>query len=360
MILDRYLTREIAKPMLLGIGLLVLIYTGYSSALKLSQAADGLVQAPIVARLIFLNTLVALEVLLPTALYLSIVATLGRLYRDSEMAALNAAGIGEARILVAVIKFSLLIALIVALLSVFGRPWAYQQSYALESRAAAEFDINRIEPGQFLELQNNSYVLYAEGIDKHRSVLTGVFMETDENGKSRVIYAREATLPTGLTDTPRTVEFIDGYGYLLDQAGSRDIILKFKSLTMHLQEDPKTESRRRKAIPTRQLGLSEKPKDIAEYQWRFSTPVATLLLAMLAVPLSRSAPRQNRYARLSVAILVYIVLFNLTSMARNWLEQGKVGALPGLWWVYALAFMLFVLMFYWPRIRQMRHRHVRA
>ena len=344
--------------MLLGIGLLVLIFAGYSAAVKMTEATSGLLQPSTVARLIFLNTLIALEVLLPTALYLSIVATLGRLYRDSEMAALNAAGIGEPRILAAIIKFSIIIALIVAVISIFGRPWAYQQSYQLEAEATAEFDINHIEPGQFLELQDNTYVLFAEGVDKERERLTGVFMQSDEPGKSKVIYAQEASMPETEPGASRSVEFTNGYGYLLDRTGAKDVVLKFKSLVMHLQDDARTESRKRKAIPTAQLGRSDKPKEIAEYQWRLSTPVATLLLAMLAVPLSRSAPRENRYARFVVAILVYIALFNLASMARNWLEQGKVGALPGLWWVYVLAFIVFLTVFFWPKLKLIGSSHV--
>ena len=342
--------------MLLGIGLLVLIFAGYSSAVKLTDAT-GLLQPATVAKLIFLNTLVALEVLLPTALYLSIVATLGRLYRDSEMAALNAAGIGEPRILMAVLKFSIFIALIVAVISIFGRPWAYQQSYQLEAEAAAEFNINQIEPGKFLELQDNTYVLFAKGVDKANDKLTGVFMQTGEPGKSRIIYAQEAHMPQADPDIPKSVKFTNGYGYLLDRTGANDVVLKFKSLVLHLKEDARTESRKRKAIPTAQLRLSDKPKEIAEYQWRLSTPVATLLLAMLAVPLSRKAPRENRYGGFALAILVYIALFNLASMARNWLEQEKIGALPGIWWVYMLAFLLFLVLFYWPYLKRFGSNH---
>ncbi len=342
--------------MLLGIGLLVLIFAGYSSAVKLTDAT-GLLQPATVAKLIFLNTLVALEVLLPTALYLSIVATLGRLYRDSEMAALNAAGIGEPRILMAVLKFSIFIALIVAVISIFGRPWAYQQSYQLEAEAAAEFNINQIEPGKFLELQDNTYVLFANGVDKANDKLTGVFMQTGEPEKSRIIYAQEAHMPQADPGIPKSVKFTNGYGYLLDRTGANDVVLKFKSLVLHLKEDARTESRKRKAIPTAQLRLSDKPKEIAEYQWRLSTPVATLLLAMLAVPLSRKAPRENRYGGFALAILVYIALFNLASMARNWLEQEKIGALPGIWWVYMLAFLLFLVLFYWPYLKRFGSNH---
>lgn len=338
--------------MLLGIGLLVMIFAGFTAARKLAQVNDGLLQPAVVAQLIGLNTLISLEVLLPTALYLSIVSTMGRLYRDSEITALSATGISEPRILISILKFSLFIALIVAIISLFGRPWAYQRSYQLEAEAAMEFDINRIKPGKFLQFQSNTYVLFAQGIDPARSRLTGVFLEIDEPGKSKVIYAREASMLTNSTENSRVVEFVDGYGYLLDHSGTNDVILKFQSLRLHLPEDAKTASRKRKAISTRLLVHSDQPKEIAEYQWRLSTPVATLLLAMLAVPLSRSTPRKNRYTRLIMACIVYAVFFNLANVARNWLEQEIIGPMPGLWWVYGLALLFFLILFFWPQIKQ--------
>jgi len=74
-ILSRHITAEIVKPMLLGIALLVVVFTGYSFAVKLSQAANGVLPLPVVVRLIGLNSLIAMEILLPTALYLSIIST---------------------------------------------------------------------------------------------------------------------------------------------------------------------------------------------------------------------------------------------------------------------------------------------
>ncbi len=349
MILERYLIREILRPMLLGVGLLVLVFAGYTTAVKLAQAADGLLQPAMVTRLIALNTLIALEVLLPTALYLSIIASLGRLYRDSEIAALTAAGFSELKVLKAVLQLALAVAAVVAVISLFGRPWAYLQTYRLEAEAAAKFDVKRLEPGQFFELQDNRYVLYAAGVDREQSRLTDVFMQSDQSGKSEVIYARTAFLPEAAPGEPRTLTFLDGYAYLLDQKGSEDRVLKFHRLALDLGEDARAAARKRKAESTAQLAASRRPKDIAEFQWRTSTPLATLLLAMLAVPLSRSAPRESRHSGFIVAILVYILFFNLSGIARNWVEQGRVGALPGLWWVYALAFLLWAALMFAPR-----------
>ena len=55
MVLGRYITTEISKPMFLGIALLVVVFTGYTFAVKLSEAAHGAIPLSVVARLIGLK-----------------------------------------------------------------------------------------------------------------------------------------------------------------------------------------------------------------------------------------------------------------------------------------------------------------
>lgn len=342
MVLSRYITAEIAKPMFLGIMLLVIVFTGYTFAIKLSEAANGVIPLSVVARLIGLKSVITLEVLLPTALYLSIIAALSRFHRDSEMAAINAAGIGEPRILRSVIILSVLIAVIVGAISLFARPWAYRQSYQIEAEARAEFDIRKIEPGQFIELQDSKYVLYARHVEKDKGRLQGVFLQSERGAKIQLIYAQEAFLPPVRAGERRSFEFVNGYNYLLDRLGSQDTTLKFKQMTVYIPAENRDKKYRRRAEPSINLYRSDAPKDIAEFQWRLSTPFATVLLSVLAVPLSRSAPRQGRHHSFILAILVYVGLFNLTGVARNWVEDGKVQSFPGIWWIYLIPLLLFI------------------
>lgn len=352
MVLTRYITAEIVRPLFLGVGLLIIIFTGYSSAVKLAEAAQGMIDIQVIARLIGLNTIVALEVLLPTALYLSIIAALTRFYRDSEMAAMNAAGVGEKHIIRSIARLSLLIAVVVGVISTYGRPWAYRESYRLEAEAKAEFDIRKIAPGQFIELQDSKYVLHAANVDQKSGRLQEVFMQTELGEKIQVVFAEEAYLPPVRFGEQRKFELFKGYGYLLDRSDGKDTTLHYKELIIHIPEEELDKSYRRKAEATATLFKSDAPKDIAEFQWRVSTPLATMMLALLAVPLSRSAPRQGRHGGFFVAILVYVGLFNIISIARNWVEDGTVGRFPGLWWAYLLPALLFAALIaapYWAR-----------
>jgi lipopolysaccharide export system permease protein len=76
------------------------------------------------------------------------------------------------------------------------------------------------------------------------------------------------------------------------------------------------------------------------------------------VPLSRSQPRQGRYGRLAVGLLVFIIYFNLLSAGKAWIEKGSMPVAAGLWWVHALmlmfAFGLLSVQNGW--LRRLRHR----
>ena len=120
----------------------------------------------------------------------------------------------------------------------------------------------------------------------------------------------------------------------MDNRKKQDITLRFKELALDLPLGEVQANYRRKAVSTGDLAVSRLPKDIAEFQWRMSTPVATLLLALTAVPLARSTPRESRFRIFIVAIALYVGVFSMASVARTWVEQGTIGSLPGLWGVH--------------------------
>lgn len=91
-----------------------------------------------------------------------------------------------------------------------------------------------------------------------------------------------------------------------------------------------------------QLRESKLLTDKAEIQWRISIPLAALLLALLAVPLSYTSPRQGRFAKIAVAILVYIPYANLLVLMRKWISAGTIPAWVGLWPVHLLVLLLIV------------------
>ena len=95
-----------------------------------------------------------------------------------------------------------------------------------------------------------------------------------------------------------------------------------------------------RARPVSQLWASNGLEEIAELQWRLSVPLSTLILGLLAVPLSRAQPREGRYGRLAIGMLVFIIYLNMLSAAKAWIEQGTISPVLGLWWVHGSVALL--------------------
>jgi lipopolysaccharide export system permease protein len=354
MIIDRYLYREILRPFALGLGLLIVVFVGFSLARQLAFAAAGQIDLVTALRLVALNTLVTLEILLPSALFFSVLAALGKLYHDAEMTSLFASGVSPLRVLGAVFKLAAVFAVITAILSIEGRPWAYRESYRLEAQAAAEFDLRKMATGEFVTMGNSDYVFIADGLDLERGRHESVFLQKihSDGERSELIFAEAAALPTLNPEEPFTAQFFHGFHYLLDNRATLDVTTEFETLTIRLPATEAQERYRRKAESTSALAASQAPKDIAEYQWRLTTPLATLLLALIATPLARSHPRESRSRGFFIAIGAYIGVFSLTSMVKTWIEQERIGALPGLWGSYAVLAVVLVLLMYPPRLRR--------
>ncbi|MCP5128025.1 MAG: LPS export ABC transporter permease LptF [Pseudomonadales bacterium] len=354
MIIDRHISLEILRPFVLGFGLLVLVFVGFSAARQLSAAAAGQIEMLTAFKLVGLNTLVTMEILMPSAFFFSVLSAIGRLYRDSEMSALYAAGVSRARIIEAVLKLALVIAVLTGIISVFGRPWAYRTSYELESRAAAEFDLKKIATGEFVNMSGSDYIFIATDLDLEHGRHVGVFLQKtyEKAGRTEIIIAEAAELPVLNPGQAMQAEFFNGYNYLLDLRKTQDVTLKFDNLIVRLDNQEAQAQYRRKAETTINLARSDEPRDIAEFQWRVTTPLATVLLALMAVPLARSAPRESRMRNVLIAVGIYIGLFAMTGLVRTAIEQGRLGEIPGLWGAYALELALLVVLVSQPWMRR--------
>jgi len=335
-IIDRYVLREIVKPLGGVCAVLVAIFVGYTLARYLTDAVDGVLPARTVFLLVLLRTAVAIEVLLPVTLFLSVVMGLGRLHTDYEMIALSASGVHPGRVTKVVLVLAGLTAVVAAGLSLFVRPWAYDESYRLRALAATEVDVARLEAGRFYERRRGDHVVFAERYDRTSGRMEGVFVHEADDDTVRVTYARQAFERIDPLTARRVLVALDGRNYRIRLGEGRDRILQFERVELPLKEEEVTPEYRRKAARTAELARSNDRSDLAELQWRLTVPVSTVLLALLGVPLSRTAPHRGRNARFGAAVLVYAAYYNAKVLAKTLVGNGTVGLVPGILWVDAV------------------------
>jgi lipopolysaccharide export system permease protein len=290
-------------------------------------------------------------VLLPTTLYLSVVIALGRLYSDAEMTAMFACGISMARVLKSVFFVSVITGMIVACFSLYIRPWAWGQFFELKARAKANFDMTRMKSGNFYEIENGERVIFADKVDNQKNRAESVFIQTKRDDKLQIIYSKQARQYTDDTTGTPILVFYDGYLYEFPQFGKEGRILEFENLAMHLEpEEVMQPEYKVKAASTEHLVHSNNREEIAELHWRLAAPLSTILLALLGVPLSRSSPRQGKYSKVTMAILIFAVYYNLSAMAKKWVGQGVVDTIPGIWWVQMLLAGLLLVLLWRPHL----------
>jgi lipopolysaccharide export system permease protein len=355
--LDRYVAGDISKPLLIFCPALLFLYANFSAIRYLDRVASGLLPADAVFPLLLVGLVMALEILLPIAFHISVVVGLSRLYTDSEMTAFFACGITPMRIFRVVAAVSLLVALLMACVTLYVRPWAYGLRYLLENQAIAEFNFADLKPGHFYESPSGNRVLFFQATDPDSGRMQRVFMQTISGDTVTIVSADEAF------HEPR--DDGRGAGFLVcirartyDFSRSQDDVSPTLSTELRVKLDDADNvpiGYKRRAAATWQLARSLKSSDIAELQWRLSMPVFAFLMGLLGFPLSRTRPREGKYAKLFIAAVSYAVFFNLQLIAKTWVEQDVVKSIPGLWWSnLLLALLVGGLVWNWPAPAQQR------
>ena len=78
---------------------------------------------------------------------------------------------------------------------------------------------------------------------------------------------------------------------------------------------------------------------LAELLQRASIVLSTLVLMLLAIPLSKVAPNSGRFSRLAIAVVIYILYLNLVIVACSWIKKEQSFGVPILIAVHLLVIL---------------------
>jgi lipopolysaccharide export system permease protein len=346
MIFKRSLLHELFATALTTFLVLLGIMVAQRITYYLSFAARGNVASDAIGALLGFSLLKFLPLLLSLTVFITILMTLSRWHRDSEMVVWFTSGQGIYKLVNPILSFAFPIILTIALLSLFVTPWATQKSLDFREQMDSSDELSAIVPGVFKESQHADRVFFVERYSTFTHKVQNVFAQSMQHGKLGIMVAEEGEQSM----TPKGDVFItlqSGRRY----EGKADTpefgVMNFQSYSLRTEPvEAKHEPPSPKSTSTLQLLRERGHENIAELQWRLSVPISAFILALLAIPLSFVDPRAGRSANLILAILVYLIYNNMLSILQSWVARDKLSPLIGLWPSHFAVLLLFVYLFY--------------
>lgn len=347
-ILERYVIRETLANFFAVLSVLLLIYISNRFVRFLAEAAAGNLDSGVILELLVLKLAANSVLLLPLALYVGTLLALGRLYRDSEVIAMQAGGIGIMRLVIAVAAISTVFALVTGAMSLYVAPMAAERADILTREARSDSDVTGMFPGRFKEFSDGDQIIYAQDVGGARNRMRTVFVQVRRADALDLVFARSAHHFIDATSGDRFMILESGYRYEGQPGSAQFVVHQFEKHGVRIRKRERSEVYRSlEVLSLGELLASDSHQHLAELQWRISVPVSVLVLGLLAVPLARTSPRQGKYGKLFVAVLIYFIYTNLMSIGQKAVERGDLDPLVGIWPVHVLMLVTIGALLLW-------------
>ena len=347
MLFDATVRRELSRGF--GATLVVTLTIVLTSLLirTVGQAASGAVAPQDVVLLLGYLALGYLPTFLSLSLFVAIVVTLGRMYRDSEMAIWFASGLSTPRFVRPVLRMAWPVLVVIALLVLLVWPWGNRSSLELRDRYQQRSDLSRVTPGVFQASRDGQRVFFIERDRANDAQARNVFiLSQNERGES-VTSARAGRLAREGDDTFLVLE--QGQRNDVDQRNGERMLSSFESYRI-LADDRAVGSANKlppRATSTMALIRQPDPRAQGELCWRIGVMLAAPNLVLLGIGLAATNPRRASNWNLLFALLTFVVYLNLLNLSQAWVASGRFGLTTALVGLHGSAFALAVALLWW-------------
>lgn len=340
------LVREFAGTGLLVSSVLLGIVVFTQLIRLLGESVSGLLAVDGVLAMLGFSAINYLPVLLSISLFLSVLLTLTRSYRDSEMVVWFSTGIGLTRWIRPVLGYAIPATAVIALLSLVLSPWALTKADEFKRRLDSRDDVSAATPGAFRESKLSDRVFFLEEVDSEKKRVGNIFVQSVQNGKEGTMVAKEGYQET-VANGDRFLVLLNGTRYE-GVPGQADFkIVEFERYAMRIEPaELRQELPNLKAYSTLYLLHNPTPWNLAELEWRIGLPLSALILAMLAIPMSYVNPRAGRSLNMIIAVVIYMFYNNMISVTNSWVGRGKISPAAGLWGIHLLMLGVLLILFY--------------
>ena len=304
-------------------------------------ASKGIIPNDSILTILVFSLLKYLPILLTLTLFLTILLTLSRWFRDSEMMIWFSSGLGLTSFIRPILFFSLPIILLIGFLSLYLSPWATQKSEEYKAGLKNRDELATISPGSFKESKSKDRVFYVEGFGDLGSKVKNVFVQSEQNGKLGIIVSNEGSRVSTNTDDEYIV-LKKGKRYEVNHENNYFTEIKFSDYGFLVEKKlpPIIDVNQVEAMPTLLLLLTKGNREIAEFVWRVSLPISGIVLIILAIPLSFINPRSGRSVNIIIAIMIFAIYNNLMGVTQSYINLGKLNPYIGGSIVHLLIIMI--------------------
>jgi lipopolysaccharide export system permease protein len=327
MLFHSTLRKELARSFGATLVVLVTIVMTMTLIRTLSQASRGSVNPQEVMMVMGYTVLGYLPTILTLSLFVSIVGTLSRMYRDSEMVIWFGAGRGLSSLLRPLFTFAWPVLLVIAILALFAWPWANQQTQELKDRYGRRGDLERVAPGQFQESASGRRVFFLEKDTPDNKSGRNIFISTIEKDRETVTSARSGRVESVgddqflmLQNGQRLENSLKGKGLRISEFEEHGSRVNTGSFASGDESPAKTRS-------TLTLLAERSRVNQAELAWRLGLALAALNFVVLAITVSTVNPRAGRSGNLVFALFAFVVYFNLLNLGQSWIGTGRASFL---------------------------------
>lgn len=342
-IIDKYIAKELLTVCLAVYFVLLIIVLSTEVVHLLKWASQGVI--PLSAFLSYLfNSLFEFSIILiPLSMLMGILLAFGRLYSDSEMAAIMSAGIGPLQWYRPLMLIAIPATLVLLVLLVYGRPAIAYQRALIHAEVRSQSQLDTLLVGQFNRAGKGGAILFLESGDDSDQQISNVFFQQH----------REKTSHVDLAESTSNYEHANGRRYMMMHGGTHYVgnagnanfkILKYQDYGVYVETKSVTPRTSVKMKSVVELWHSTIPEDKAELQWRFTLPLATIIVAFMALPLSHTKPRSGRYSKLAISLIIYLLYSNLLGVGKTWIAQEKIPVWIGTWWVHLIAIIITLIL----------------
>jgi len=347
MLFDTTLRRDLSRTFGGTLAVILTIVLTMMLIRTLGQAAGGVIAPQDVVLLLGYTALGHLPTMLALSLFIAVVVCLGRMYRDSEMAIWMASGVPLTRFVRPVMRMSWIVLLVVALLVLFVWPWGNRQSTDLRDRYEQRSDLSRVAPGVFQTSRDGQRVFFVERESPESIEARQVFILSQSGTRESLTTAKGGQLET--LDGQRWLVLDRGQRNEVDSADGDKVLSNFESYRVLTGEQAlrRAQTRPPRALRTAELLRDPTLSNQGELAWRLGLMFGATNLVLLGIGLSASNPRRASNWNLLLALLGFVVYYNLINLSQAWVGGGKLGLGPALALTHGGAFVLALSLLWW-------------